>query len=127
MPVTADVNIDTEIGDALATTTLASTRVYPVARPQGAGYPCISWTRISEPRIQSLNRTVVETNTRFQVDCWAVSATAAFRLRREAMTAVLAYHGVAIGVYSLTIEDARDIHNPETDVFNASFDIVVTT
>lgn len=119
------VAIDTEFQDAINGTVLVGARVYPLKFPQNPAYPVATYTRISAPRDQALDRTVLQTRTRFQVDVWDTSY---LRLRQAAdqiRAAILAFYGTTVNVFGLGLENESDSVNPDNGVHQTTLEVVV--
>jgi len=91
-------------------------RIYHMRIPQGATIPCLTYQRISTPRIlthDSSGATGDLTNPRFQFDAWAVTIKAA-----KAITDILraALHGRTAATGGVTVRAIlADAEEPEWD------------
>jgi hypothetical protein len=70
---------------------LIAARVYPDAVPQGATLPCVVYQRVSTPRRQVFGsaQAVAVSRPRFQLSCWALTASAALDLAAQLRAALL--------------------------------------
>jgi len=91
-------------------------RIYHMRIPQGATIPCITYQRISTPRIlthDSSGATGDLTNPRFQFDAWAVTIKSA-----KSITDILraALHGRTAATGGVTVRAIlADAEEPEWD------------
>lgn len=51
---------------------LVGTRIYQVAFPQGAEFPCVTFQVISEPTDQGVPGNIIGSHPRFQITGWAL-------------------------------------------------------
>lgn len=99
---------------------LISTRVYPVRIPQGATLPCLTFQRISTPRIlthQTSGATGDLAHPRFQFDAWATTQKAAKAITDQVRAALNGKTGaIGAGASAVTIRAALvDNESPEYD------------
>lgn len=74
---------------------IASTRVFPGVRPQGSELPAIVLNRISGGPLYADDGEVGLQQARIQVDCWALTYTAAKKLARAVTASLSAFDGTA--------------------------------
>ena len=69
------MTIEQDVYDGLAAfaglTSLVSTRIYQLAFPPGATFPCVTYQMISEPTDQVVTGAIVGSHPRFQMTAWA--------------------------------------------------------
>ena len=119
-------------------TTLISTRVYWMTKPAGVTYPCVTFQRISTPRIHT-HDTSGSTGTafpRFQFDAWDegpfVSAAGKVKSITDQLRAALNGKTGSIGSGSNTItlmsslvDDEVPDYDPETKLYRSRSDYII--
>ena len=116
----ADATIHGEVAD----------RIYPLMIPQGATLPCLTYQRISTPRIvthDSSGATGDLTSPRFQFDAWGVTQKAVKAIS-DALRAVL--HGKTGATGGVTIraalaENEAPEFDPESELYRSRSDYII--
>lgn len=116
------MSIDTDLYQALATT---GAHVYPVTFPKDAVFPVLTYQRISAPREHAFDRTVGDVQARFQIDCWALNQDDARTTAVAVAAAVLAMAAGSVPLYSVTIENELDVHEPAQNVFRSMLEVLL--
>lgn len=101
-----------------ALTTYTSNRVYPEYLPQAPKYPCVSYARISEEEVDTLEQPDTLIAPTFQVDCFATSAATANAMGVVVRAAFKNYSGLMGGSSGVTvsaIDKVSSINNTYTD------------
>lgn len=98
--------------DALAPT-------YPLIAPQGATTPRITYLTVSGREWETLANGGGAPRVRMQIDIWSGNYMQTKTLATEAKTALRA--ALVVG----EITDNPDMHEPDTNLFRASFDVAV--
>jgi hypothetical protein len=101
-----------------AITAIVGTRVYPDLLPQGVTYPAIRTQRISTPRSQyrALDGVAGYASPRMQIDCYALSRSAAITLAQAVYAELEGYHGMANGLRVDAISTEDEGASVETDI-----------
>ena len=105
-------------------------RIYPLMIPQGAILPCLTYQRISTPRIvthQSSGATGDLTNPRFQFDAWGVTQKEVKAIS-DALRAVL--HGKRGAMGGVTIraaiaENEEPEFDPDSELYRSRSDYII--
>jgi hypothetical protein len=90
-------------------TTLISTRVYLERIPQGATLPCLTYQRISTPRIltHDTSGSAGTAHPRFQFDAWAATYSSAKAIADALRAALNGFKGtITSGVDSVVVQAA---------------------
>lgn len=116
------MSIDTDVYTALVTT---GYHVYPLMFPKDATFPVITYQRVAAPREQAFDRTVGDVQARFQIDSWANDQDSARAAALAVTAAVLALANPSVPVYSLTIENELDFHEPDQDVYRSMVEVLI--
>jgi hypothetical protein len=109
----------------LASTPVAAVvaaRVYPNDRPQGSAFPSITVTRISGGPLYADDGETGLDNGRVQVDCWALTYTAAKDLAALVRARLSGVHGVS-GFQFIMLSDERDIREGGGNVAEYPFHV----
>jgi len=115
-------------------TSLISARTYPMLIPQGAVLPCLTYQRISTPRIlthQSSGATGDLAHPRFQFDAWATTQKAAKAIIdqvRAALNGKTGEIGTApnnITIRAGLVEDEVPTYDPETKLYRCRSDFFI--
>jgi len=117
------------IADATIGAVVAN-RIYPLMIPQGATLPCLTYQRISTPRIvthQSSGATGDLTNPRFQFDAWGVTQKEVKAIS-DALRAVL--HGKRGAMGGVTIraaiaENEEPEFDPDSELYRSRSDYII--
>lgn len=117
---------------ASGVTALVSTRVYPVARPQGSTLPAVTLQRIDgAPLLTDEGDSGLE-NPRIQLDCWGTTYASAKAVARAVIAALNAFDGTLTGVNIplIELEAERDMPresgtNVNEYLFRTSLDFLV--
>lgn len=117
---------------ASGVTALVSTRVYPVARPQGSTLPAVTLQRIDgAPLLTDEGDSGLE-NPRIQLDCWGTTYASAKAAARAVIAALNAFDGTLTGVNIplIELEAERDMPresgtNVNEYLFRTSLDFLV--
>ena len=105
-------------------------RIYPMMMPQGVTLPCLTYQRISTPRIvthDSSGATGDLTNPRFQFDAWGETGKAVKAIS-DALRAVL--HGKTGAMGGVTIraalaENEAPEFDPESELYRSRSDYFI--
>ena len=106
-------------------------RIYPLMIPQGATLPCLTYQRISTPRIvthQSSGATGDLTNPRFQFDAWGVTQKEVKAIS-DALRAVLhGKRGVLAGgvtIRAAIAENEEPEFDPDSELYRSRSDYII--
>lgn len=116
------MSIDTDLYQTLVTTGHA---VYPLTFPKDATLPALTYQRIAAPREHAFDRTVGDTQARFQIDAWAHDQDSARAAAVAVTSALLALSNPSVPVYSLTLENELDFHEPDQDVYRSMVEVLI--
>ena len=115
-------------------TPLIGARTYPMRIPQGATLPCLTYQRISTPRIlthQSSGATGDLAHPRFQFDAWATTQKAAKAIIdqvRAALNGKTGEIGTApnnITIRAALVEGETPEYDPETKLYRCQSDFTI--
>jgi hypothetical protein len=113
---------------------LISTRVYPMSIPQGATLPCLTYQRISTPRIsthQSSGATGDLILPRFQFDAWATTQKSAKAINDQVRAALNGKTGsIGTDPYDVTIraglaKSEVPEYEPEARLFRCRSEFII--
>ena len=112
---------------------LISTRVHPMRIPQGATIPCLTYQRISTPRLNThdVSGATGTAHPRFQFDAWAATYDSAKDITDQVRAALQGYKGsmgtggTAVTVQAVLSADERPEFNPETGLYRISSDYII--
>lgn len=93
-------------------TALAGTRVFPSPAPEGSTLPAVTWQQVSDSPNRVADGVLNLRRTRFQLDCWAVSALAAVNLAAAVRDALDDWESTAVQM-CMTVN--------VTDLYDGSF------
>ncbi len=98
-------------------TALVADRVYPLLAPQDITRPFITYQRISSPRIKNLQGASYTAQTRFQIDCYALSYMAARELSGQVRLALDGWSNLttAVAIKGSSLINDSDFPVTETD------------
>lgn len=130
--ITIEEGLKTYLTGYAGLTSLISTRVYPMRIPQGATIPCITYQRISTPRIKT-HDTSGSSGTaypRFQFDAWATTYASAKTITDQVRAALNGYKATigttnSVVVYGALVDDERPEFDSETGLYRISSDYVI--
>ena len=110
---------------------LVSTRVYPVALPQGATLPAVTYQRVSTVRRRTFGAPRLGRQARFQFTVWASSYADREAIALQLIAALEGYSGTmggGSGVVVLAIqgEGETDDYGPTAKVWQAALDFTIT-
>jgi len=116
----ADATIGALVGD----------RIYPLFIPQGATLPCITYQRISTPRIvthDSSGATGDLTHPRFQFDAWATTQKEAKQIADGLRTVLHGKRGAMGGVTirSALAENEAPEFDQESELYRSRSDYII--
>ena len=118
------------IADATIGAVVAN-RIYPLMIPQGATLPCLTYQRISTPRIvthQSSGATGDLTSPRFQFDAWGVTQKEVKAIS-DALRAVLhGKRGVLAGgvtIRAAIAENEEPEFDPDSELYRSRSDYII--
>lgn len=107
-------------------TALCSSRVYPVAAPQGATRPYVTYQQVSRQPIRSTSGASGGTRPRAQIDCWGDTYTSARAVAKQVRLALDNFRGTAGGVTvrAASLESELDLKDTEVEpkLFRVSLD-----
>ena len=113
-------------------TTLVSSRIYPMAVPQGAAMPAITYQQITDTKLHHHGDPDTLVVTRLQVDCWGETYAAASGLKKAVRLALDGYTGTVAGrkIGNVIMENSTDIERqiPGTDKlkrYGKSLDFII--
>lgn len=92
---------------------------YPLIAPQGAATPRITYLTVSGREWETLANGGGAPRVRVQIDIWSGNYLQTKTLATQAKAAIRA--ALAVG----EITDNPDMHEPDTNLFRASFDVAV--
>lgn len=101
-------------------------RIYPGLLPQTPVLPCVTYNRISTPRLAEFERQFMP-QARFQFDCWAADFSRAKDVAAQVKAALDVYSG-PMGVYTVEvslIDDEIDTYEPETGYWHSIIDAII--
>lgn len=113
---------------------LISDRVYPLRIPQNAVMPCLTYQRISTPRIlthQTSGATGDLAHPRFQFDAWGATLAAVKAITdvlRAALNGKTGSIGTAPNAFTIQaalVEDESPEYNPETKLYRCRSDYFI--
>ena len=107
--LTIEAGLVTKLTTTAGLTTLISTRTYLERIPQGATLPCLTYQRISTPRVltHDTSGSAGTAYPRFQFDAWATTYTSAKAISDALRTALNGYRGtITSGADSVVVQAA---------------------
>lgn len=107
---------------------LVSSRVYPIALPQEATLPAISYSRVSMfGKDVTHSGTNQAAKTVLQISCWARSALAAKNLANAVKAVLHGYSGATGGetIFYTQVVNEVDLFDPEVGIFQIPVDVMV--
>jgi hypothetical protein len=117
-----EAGIITHLLAGTAIAVVVGTRVYPVDRPQGSAFPALTVTRISGGPLYADDGEVGLDNGRVQVDCWALTYTAAKDLASLVRARLSAVRDVS-GFRYIMLDSERDIREGGGNVAEYPFHV----
>lgn len=121
-----DVKMYQALSGAAGIAALVSTRIYPLVLPQSVAYPAISYQRISNTGQMG---TTALRESRWQVNCWALTYTAAQALAVAVKNALEEYTATATAprIKMALVVNELDDFDPEANIFRVIVDVMLTT
>lgn len=121
-----DVKMHQALSGGAAIAALVSTRIYPLVLPQSVAYPAISYQRISNTGQMG---TTALRESRWQVNCWALTYTAAQALAVAVKNALEEYTATATAprIKMVLVVNELDDFDPEANIFRVIVDVMLTT
>lgn len=107
---------------------IVSARVYPIALPQDAMLPAISYSRVSTfDKSLTHSGTNKAARTVLQISCWARSALAAKNLANAVKAVLHGYSGETSGetIFSSQVVNEVDLFDPEVGIYQIPVDVTV--
>ena len=101
-----------------ALTTYTSNRIYPEYLPQTPKYPCVTYGKVSENEVDTLEQPDTLIAPTIQFDCFATSSSTAAAMGMVIRDAFKNYSGLMGGSSGVTvsaIDKVSSIHNTYTD------------
>lgn len=92
-------------------------RIYPQAFPAGTDFPCITYTRISSPTEQAVDRTIHAKKTWIQLDHWAESQAEVESSAAAAQTAILAMAGSTVDLHEVRLWSEMDGRDADSGLY----------
>ncbi len=102
-------------------TALISTRVYLRTVPQGVTYPCLTFQRISTPRVKTMDSSGATgdlASPRFQFDAWATTDLAAKAITDQVRAALNGKQGAvgAVTIRAALVDGEQPIFEPKENL-----------
>lgn len=117
-----------------ALTDVVSTRIYQITKPQGVTLPCLTFQRVSTPRVFT-HDTSGSTGTaypRFQFTAYADDDPATTKQISDIVRAALngkkgtiGSGGYAMTIQSALVQDERPDYDPETEIYSSQSDYII--
>ena len=112
---------------------LISTRTFEGGIPQGETLPCVTFNRISTPRIHThdTSGSTGLAHPRFQFDAWATTYASAKAITDQVRAALNGYKGtITVGastvkIQAALVDDERVNHEPGTALKSLSSDYII--
>jgi len=113
---------------------LVGTRIYPLVIPQGATLPCITYQRISTPRISTHDGSGMSgdlSSPRFQFDAWATTLSSVKAITDQIRAALNGKTGsIGTAPYAYTIRAAladneQPEYDPESELYRGRSDYII--
>lgn len=110
-----------------AVSAIVGTRIYPVVLPQKPTLPAITMQRIPGSRVRSTRGPSGLAQSRYQVDCWAATQTAAEELAGVVRAATDGYRGTVseVRIGGISVSGDRDFYEPDAKYNRVSFDLII--
>lgn len=83
---------------------LTSTRIYPLAAPQGAALPLVVYQRIDDPPTHAMGSDAAIYQPRYQITAWGSTYAGAQAVAAQVKTALRDYTGVMGGAGGVTVQ-----------------------
>jgi hypothetical protein len=113
-------------------TTLIGGRVYLMRIPQGATLPCLTYQRISTPRVltHDTSGSAGTAHPRFQFDAWGTTYTAVKGIADAARAALNGYTGTMgssnpVTVQAALIDDESPEFAPDVKLWRVRMDFII--
>jgi hypothetical protein len=101
---------------------LVSTRIYQVAFPVGATFPCVTFQIISEPTAQAVSGAIVGSHPRYQLTAWAEDRDVVANVGEQLKLAAVS----GIGTFKdVTVQGGPATHEPDADLFRRDIDAIL--
>ena len=112
---------------------LISTRTFEGGIPQSETLPCVTYNRISTPRVHThdTSGSAGLAHPRFQFDAWALTYPAAKAITEQIRAALNGYVGTitvgtsTIRIQAALVDDERVNHDPGTELKCLSSDYII--
>jgi hypothetical protein len=107
---------------------IVGNRVYPQKAMQGVTLPCVVYSRIgTDERFLYHSGTTKTALSRFQIDCWAKSPTAALQLSEAVVKCLHGWKGTQSGetIYISQVIDTQDGFDLETNEYVIPVDVEI--
>ena len=127
------LNLEESLFDKLSKETtvkaLVSTRVYPIRLPRNVMLPCITYQRISTPRVHTHDSAGGTAHPRFQITCWdddpkgCKVVADAVRGCLDGFKGTMGTNGAT--VYSTLSDDENADYDPESQIYWTNLDFII--
>lgn len=107
---------------------LVSSRIYPLRLPQSFTLPALTYQRVSTERKPTLSGPNERVVGRFQINCFAVSYSAARTLANKVRISLNGYKGTLggeVNVGGISIQGEWEDDDQQTDVYRVMLDFSV--
>lgn len=107
---------------------IVGTRVYPQKAEQGVVLPCLVYQRIgTSNRFLYHNGTTDSALSRFQIDCWAATPTAALQLSAAVVSCLHGWNGTLAGerIYYSQVVNTQDAFDLDTGEYVIPVDVEI--
>lgn len=130
--ITIEEGLKTYLTGYAGLTSLISTRVHPMRIPQGATIPCLTYQRISTPRIKTHDSSGSSGTAypRFQFDAWATTYAGAKAITDQVRAALNGYKGTigttnTVTIQASLVDDEKPEFDSETGLFRILSDYLI--
>lgn len=127
------LNLEESLFDKLSKDTsvkaLVASRVYPIRLPQKVTLPCLTYQRISTPRVHTHDLAGGTAHPRIQITCWDDDPKGCKALADTVRTCLDGFRGTmgtgGATVYATLSDDENADYDPESQIYWTILDFII--
>ena len=116
-----------KLANDTAVKALVASRVYPVLMPQDVTLPCLTYQRISTPRLHTHDKAGGTAHPRFQITVWDDNPKDVATLANAVRTCLDGFKGTVstVVIQAILSDDDNDGYDPESQIFWRNLDFFI--
>lgn len=116
-----------KLANDAAVTALVAARVYPIRMPQGVTLPCLTYQRISTPRLHTHDKAGGTAYPRFQITAWDDNPKDVATLANTVRTCLDGFKGTVstVVIQAILSDDDNDGYDAESQIYWRNLDFFI--